>query len=198
MPIAIDPKVTRDLRKIARRYKNFGRQIPFIMSKTINDTLFDVRHHTVKTVFPRSFEVRNKRFAGAAMRVERSTKRKLYGRVFDRLGKDLLLRQAKGGTKHGKTGRLAVPIEAKKTGRGTKPTRSFAKSFLMPLPSGDKAIMQKFGRGGKKLRMLFILKKSVPIPKRFPFYREAKRKANQVYQNNFSAAFKMAARTARV
>ena len=54
------------------------------------DTAFIVRNTIVEDTFPRSFNVKNKRFAGATFRVDKANKRKLEARVFDRLGKDFL------------------------------------------------------------------------------------------------------------
>ena len=67
----------------------FGKdQLPFATSKALNDTAFVVRNTIVEDTFPRSFNVKNKRFAGATFRVDKANKRKLEARVFDRLGKD--------------------------------------------------------------------------------------------------------------
>ena len=43
------------------------KQLPFATAGALTDTAFDVRKHVVEKTFPRDFDLRNKRFAGAAL-----------------------------------------------------------------------------------------------------------------------------------
>jgi len=60
------------------------------------------------------------------------------------------------------------------------------------------AIYQRYGRGGKQVRLLYILHPSARIPKRFRFYEDAERITRAVspklFRRNFSKAIKTARR----
>lgn len=194
--ISLNPKAPREMQQIGRKFKRLSRQLPFATSLAVNDTAFDIRHSTVK-LFNSSFQIRNKRFASTAFRVQRGNKRNLTARVYDRLGRDWLKRQAKGGTKKARGRSLLVPIEAKKTGRGTRPPRSYKNSFIGTV-RGKKGVFQRYGRKGSKLRLLFLLKPSVKVPQRFDFYPNAKRVARRNFPHNYAKAWRRAVATARL
>lgn len=194
--IYLNPKAPADIKKFGRKVKNLARQIPFATSLAINDTAFDIRHDSVD-LFNRSFSIRNKRFAATALRVQRSNKRSLTARVYDRLGRDWLQRQAKGGVKKARGRSLLIPITAKRTGRGTKNPRSFKNSFIATI-NGKSAIWQRYGRKGSSLRMLFLLKPSVTVSKGFDFYKNAARVAKRSMPSNYAKAWRRAVSTARL
>ena len=58
------------------------------------------------------------------------------------------------------------------------------------------AIYQRYGRGGKQVRLLYVLHRSAKIPKRFRFYEDAERIMRAVspklFRKNFSQAIKKA------
>ena len=64
------------------------KQLPFATAGALTDSAFDVRKHVVEKTFPRDFDLKNKRFAGATLRVEKASKRKLRAAVYDRLGRE--------------------------------------------------------------------------------------------------------------
>ena len=194
--LSLSPKVPKDIRKMGAKVKNLARQLPFATSLALNDTAFDVRHSSVD-LFNRSFQVRNKRFASTAFRVERSNKRTLTARIYDRLGRDWLKRQAKGGIKRARASKLLIPVAAKRTGRGTRDPRSYKKTFAATI-NGKPGIWQRHGRGGKKLKMLFLFKSSVRVDKGFDFYRNAAKVARQKMPINNAKAWRRAIATARL
>ena len=63
------------------------KQLPFATAGALTSTAFDIRKHVIEKTFPRDFDLRNKRFAVATLRVEKANKRKLRAAVYDRLGR---------------------------------------------------------------------------------------------------------------
>ena len=59
------------------------------------------------------------------------------------------------------------------------------------------AIYQRYGRGGKQVRLLYVLHRSAKIRKRFRFYEDAERITRAVSPKLFSKNFSHAIRTAR-
>ena len=59
------------------------------------------------------------------------------------------------------------------------------------------AIYQRYGRGGSKVRLLYVLQPSVRIRKRFRFYEDAQRITRSVSPKLFRRNFSQAIKTAR-
>ena len=87
------------------------KQLPFATAGALTDTAFDVRRHVVEKTFPRDCDLRNRRFAGAVVRVEKANKRKLRAAVYDRLGRECLETQARGGIKRPTWQWLSIPTQ---------------------------------------------------------------------------------------
>ena len=85
------------------------KQLPFATAGALTDTAFDVRKHVVEKTFPRDFDLKNKRFAAATLRVEKANKRKLRAAVYDRLGREYLETQARGGIKKPRGQWISIP-----------------------------------------------------------------------------------------
>lgn len=198
--LSVDPKTPKAVRGLVRKFKHLRRQAPFATSLALTDTAFDVRHHIVRDTYPKSFAVKNQRFAGVAFRVKRATKHRQEAHVFDRMNKSFLRIQNTGGTKRPNTGRyLAVPIGAKRlqSGRARIPRNS--KTFVADYRNGSgQGIFQRYGRGGKRTRLLFALKTSTPVRRAFPFFDEAEKRARSVYPRYHLAAWRRAIATARL
>ena len=137
-----------------------------------------VRNTIVEDTFPRSFNVKNKRFAGATFRVDKANKRKLEARVFDRLGKDFLAMQESGGTKRPRGNNVAIPTdEIRVTGRGVAKARrprqilqSGKRAFKTRSKTGQEIIAQRRGKKRYPLKVLYILEPQAQIKPRFSFY----------------------------
>lgn len=197
MAIQVDPRTYKSLKTVRRQMRRHRRQVPFAMSQAINDTAFDVRHHIVNVVYPRSFEVRNRRFAGVAFRVDRSSKRKLVARVFDRLGRAFLPLQQSGGVKTPYSSTfLAVPVQAKRTATGKSNTQRLKNTFVHDFGKGP-AIWQRRGRGGRRLKLLYVLERDVDVDAAFPFEREGRKVVDQVFPGHFAKRWRRALKTAR-
>ena len=195
--ITLSPKTPKDLKLFSKDLGIFARQQPFAMSKAINDTAFDVRRASI-TEYGRSFQIRNKAFIRSALRVKKSTKRNLQAHVWDRFNKDWLARQVTGGVKKARSKQLLIPIQAKQTGRGTKNPRSYKNTFVDKSKSGKPGLYQRWGRGGKKVRLLFTMQPQVAITKGFKFFERANRATRRLFDGHFDTAWRYTKRTARL
>ena len=103
------------------------KQLPFATAGALTATAFDVRKHVIERTFPRDFDQRNKRLAAAALRVEKANKRKLCAAVYDRLGREYLETQARGGIKRSTGQWISIPTKhiqrtaAGKIGKAKRP-----------------------------------------------------------------------------
>ena len=203
--------VSSNYKKLSRLLDQVGRrQLPFAFAKTLNQTMKAVGKYTVARTYPRAFDVRNKGFFKAAMftkdAVRWATKTKLRVSARDRFDWGNLQLHATGGTKRARSGRIAIPSRYVGS-RRLKSGR--VKDALLPrtvvnTPKGfiDRdgprdAIYQRYGRGGKQVRLLYVLHRSARIPKRFRFYEDAERITRTVSPKLFSKNFSHAIRTAR-
>lgn len=198
--------VQSNISTFAKAMDAFGRdQIPFATASALNSTAFDVRKQIVEDTYPNSFTVRNKRFASQMFRVDKANKRNLTARVYDRLGRDYMVNQAEGGIKRPRGNHIAIPSrQIKRTASGKVPKAKQPRNVLggrgyrTTLRSGQDVIAEQTGRGAaRRQRVLYLLENVARIPKRFPFYEDANRKAGRVFDRNFAKSFAFAKQTAR-
>ena len=189
---------SRTLRDIERK------QLPFATSKALNDTAFDVRKQIVDRTFPRDFKQRNKRFISAALRVSKSTKKKLIASVSDRLGREYLQRHTTGGIKRPRGRNIAVPagVRIRSQGGVTKANRprqllNKPKVFITKGRSGQKVIMRRRTKKRTPAEVLYVLEPTARIRKTFRFYEDAQRVVAARFGLNFAKAWRKALATAR-
>lgn len=197
--------MTTNYKQINKRLSLIQRkQLPFAFSNALNDVAFAVRKRIVDRTYPRSFSVRDKRFASASFRVAKANKRKLEACVFDKLERANLRLHAKGGIKHGR-GNIAIPssyVKQRRSGKGV-PKRLKPRTVVdtpkgrISKQGGSKLIFQSYGPKGSKQRLLYSLKPSANIKKSFPFYEDAQRTINNSFEKLFNRQLKRALRTAR-
>jgi hypothetical protein len=180
------------------------KQVPFALSQTINSTLFSVRKHIVNRTFKRAFDVKNKRFPSATWRVEKATKRKLNGRLYDFLTNANLQLHEEGGLKKPRGNHIAIPQEQKRLKSGRVPKgktpREILKQkryFYAKMPSGKKGIWKRITKKRLPIRLIYSFTEQAKIEKRFPFHRDANKVAERTYRRHFEIAFAKALRTAR-
>jgi hypothetical protein len=203
--------VSSNYKKLSRSLDQVGRkQLPFAFAKTLNQTMKAVGKYTVARTYPRAFNVRNKGFFKAAMftkdAVRWATETKLRASACDRFDRGNLQLHATGGTKRARSGRIAIPSRFTKATRGARGVRKALRPrAVVNTPKGfiDRdgprdAIYQSYGRGGSKVRLLYVLHRSAGIPKRFRFYEDAERITQSVSPNLFRKNFSQAIRTARL
>jgi hypothetical protein len=202
--------VSRNYKKLSRSLDQVGRkQLPFAFAKTLNETMKAVEKYTVARTYPRAFDVRNRAFFRAAMfmgtAAKRATKTKLPVSARDRFDCSDLQLHGAGGTKRARSGRIAIPSRFTKAIRGARGVRKALRPrAVVNTPKGfiDRdgprdAIYQRYGRGGKQVRLLYVLHRSAKIRKRFRFYEDAERITRSVSPKLFRRYFSQAIKTAR-
>ena len=160
----------------AREMWVFGNdQLPFAISRTLNDTMFqDARPQLMGPTWQSAFTVRNPRLAGASMRVEKSTKGHLVAGVYDALGKANLETHATGGARPKSSRELAIPNQQRVRlhAHGRKP---WARQLDRMVPKRALRVLRGqgifVGEGGR-LRAVYFLRQSARLDKRFAFYED--------------------------
>ena len=206
----VQMRVTSNYKKLARSLDDLGKkQLPFAFSKTLNQTMKAVEKYTVARTYPRAFDVRNKGFFKASVfsgkAVRWATKTRLEVSVRDQYGRGNLQLHATGGTKRARSGRMAIPSRYTKATRGPKGVRKTLRPrAVVDTPKGfiDRdgprdAIYQRYGRGGSKVRLLYVLQPRARIRKRFRFYEDTERITRSVSPKLFRKNFSQTIRTAR-
>jgi len=199
--------VRSNINTFAKAIDAFGKnQIPFATHRALNDTAFSVRNHVVKQTYPRSFDVKNRGFAGAMFRVKRSpSKKKLVASVFDSLNRNYMVDQAEGGIKKPRGSSIAIPGIDRPNVRGRASYNRHKPRTVIGRP---KAFVQRVGeqemileRRTKKrypLKRLYLLEQNpVRIPKRFPFYEDSSKKALKDFDKFFAKRFAQAKKSPR-
>jgi hypothetical protein len=180
------------------------KQLPFATAGALTATAFDVRKHVVEKTFPRDFDLKNQRFAGAVLRVDKANKRKLSAAVFDRLGREYLETQARGGIKRPTGQWIAIPTHhikrtaTGKVGKAKRPRNIVNKPNVFFRHQGPTPDIVRKPRGkGKQLEVLYQLVPLARIPKRLRFYEDAAKVVQRRMVPNFKKSFEQALKTAR-
>lgn len=204
----MEGQIRVDTRQIERYLQKMPRQIPFAISTALNETAKEVRTGIVRRVWPRSVDARARGFAGRAFRLVFAKKNRLVSAVYadpTRVsGKGIAaIKQLEEGLRHFpfRSRYLAVPTynALTPTGRLKKVAKAALDensrdAFVADLRGRGPAIWQRTPKG---LRLLFVLKPSVPTPKAFPFTRSADRIARDRWQGNIRRSVIRAVKTAR-
>lgn len=178
------------------------KQVPFATSNALNATIFKVRKRIVGPTWNAAFDTKNGRFPSTLFKVRKASKRRLSASLFDRLGRASLDLHTTGGVKRPKGGSLAIPtsnIKRSATGKISKGKRpqGLKNSFVANLNGRGRAVWQRYGRKGSKIRMMYDLERSARISKRFRFYEDAEKVALKEYPKEWEKSFIKAVRSAR-
>lgn len=169
MPLTFD---LMDFERFTAKLGGAADQMPFALANAMTASAFRTRTDLTDDVWPTAVNVRNKRFLGVALKIEKATKRNLRIGIIDGLGRAHLALHAKGGTKHAKK-RLAIPATGavKRTSKGVRKDQtpraiigSTPKRALRVLPSGIFV-----GRGGR-LHLVYSFKGEAHVNSDVPFY----------------------------
>lgn len=148
-------------------------QIPFALSRALNDAARNAQTVLIASTWPRSVTVRNGTFLRAALRRIPSTKQNLTVAIVDKLGRANLQMHAVGGTKTPRGNSLAIPNEENtpRTAHGVRkadrPKALIARTPKRALRVTPRGIF--VGKGGK-LKLKYALKPATPQPKDVDFY----------------------------
>lgn len=176
-----DRRFTENLRR---------RAMPLAIRNSLNDVAFDVRRTVVGPLWSKSFNVRNRQFPRAAFRVKKATRTRLVSELFDRFDRDWLRRQASGGTRRARGGRyLAIPlsyVRARRTRSGRVPKRLLPRTIQQKGSFEEgKTVYVKVRKRDKAPTPMYTLRRSVFIPKRFPFFERVPRLGAASMRRNF-------------
>ena len=200
--MTMDVRIKVDVREVERWLTHARRQIPYALSKAINDTLFDARQALVAEL-PAYMTIRN-RWTERGMRVAKASKATSTGAVGSM--REYMRAQVEGGKKHG-----AVPL----VGRGrprpqlkstTPPSRWPRAMATRPQvfvgPAGHSrtvGVWQRLPRraGGPQLRLLYRLPRQVAVKPRYPLAKIVRQVVQSRWAEHCRRAAARALETAR-
>lgn len=169
-------------------------QIPFALSGALTDAAFEHRKEQIDEIWPANMAVRNKRFIGAALRVEKASKTTLSVSIYDRLGRASLQQHARGGIKKAR-GRLAIPSEQiKRTSKGVSKRQRPAALTGKNIRVTQSGI---FRAHGGQLQRLYSFAPSAKIKQDFDFYPAFKSSMPALVHKFFPNRLRSAMRSAR-
>lgn len=187
--VAVD---TKDLEKALGTLKT---EIPYALSRGINDTLLSIQKEQIQTINDR-FTVRRQAFVKRSVKITKfSKKQDLDGEISiadigGKSTKDILSKFETGKDKRSRTGgKVAVPSEFIRPDRGRVVTKSKRPSQLkntFKVTKGETSLLfQRKGKGkNRTVHLAYILKPSVKIDRRLGFVDVAVRVFNTSFQTH--------------
>ncbi|MDT3382514.1 hypothetical protein RNI52_34630 [Labrys neptuniae] len=155
--------------RMAKKLEVARQQLPFAIATAMNQSAFATRSELIQD-WPKHVTAKNPSFVGWAFGVRKATKTNLSIEINDeRAGGRTLLKGLADGGQHTSQGRLAVPVAGQRRGaRGIVPSQR-PRALKQAFKKGD-VIYEVVGKGKRKrLRLAYVLKPSVVVPKRVPF-----------------------------
>ena len=168
--VQVDDKAVTDA------LKDFAKQIPFAMSKALNDTANDVQR-SIQDSLSQRFTLRRPDFIKRTIKRNRedfATKTKLEAIVRVDPTRDILAKFEEGGTKRPTKGTaIAIPTENVRRTKAQIISQQNRPAFLVAtgkaISYGGKLLLKK-GRGrGATFLVAYVFKKAVRIPKSLGF-----------------------------
>lgn len=188
---------TEDWERKTRELDGAYDQMPFALSRALNDAAIETRHKLVDETWPSSITERNKSFIGAALHINFSDKHNLRVEIVDRLNRASLRKHAEGGTKYPRGSKLAVPSPNVSVGPHGWRISQRPANLVNKIVIGNK-IYQYQGKGkNRKLVLMFTLVPSVHIKKDVPFYDDFNQSMRDATVKSFPARMMQAMRTRR-
>ena len=145
-----------------------NKQIPFAVAKTLTQIAQQSQQEVRKSIKEKFFIRKKSGGFESSIRIKPATKTKLTAEVYTMAAFAAL--QQTGGVKKAKDGRLAIPSyqaisQVKKRSDSNSPSSHLAgDAFKIKTKSGAEAIAS---RKGKELKILFFLRKSAQVDKKF-------------------------------
>ena len=168
----------KDFERKAQQLHAAVDQVPYALSRAMNDAAFATRQRLIDQTWPQHVTVRNPNFLKAALHVEPSTKTNLEVHIVDQLKRGHLEKHAHGGTKQARSTNLAIPIAAnvprESGGRVRRDYRAAA--LVAATPKRALRITQSgifIGRHGK-LHLMYKLQPTAQIKQDVPFVQDFK------------------------
>lgn len=193
--------IKHDLKQAAQKLSRIQKQqIPFAASQAINDTALDAQK-AAKVQAEKKLD-RPTRSTINAIRVKRATKRRLVGEVFILPWAWAYLKyQVDGGTRNARGAGTAVPVNARLNKYGNIPSRKKGliknrRQFIATV-QGITGVWERFGRGGKQIKLIAAFEKQVTYTRRYAFDKIVQGVVKNKFKKHFEARLKMALLTAR-
>jgi hypothetical protein len=158
-----------ELMKTAEAWGAAVDQMPFALSRALNDAVTDARQYLVERTWPSHVNVRNSQFIGWALRIDYSDKYNLEARIYDQSKGNVHLKlHDKGGVKT-TTGHFVIPTSnVTMTSRGARNDQK-PRNLRNKVVMGN-SIFQRQGRGKHKyLVKMYSMTTSVNQPADVPF-----------------------------
>jgi hypothetical protein len=158
----------------ADRMNAFADQVPFALSRALNDAAYETYQYLIEDTWPQHVKVRNSNFLRWALRTKFSTKYDLRVEIYDHTQDQRahLALHASGGTKTPKGSRLAIPtgnvrIGAHGVRKGQRP-RDLQGAFVK-----GNALLMPVGKGRhRRLKAMYVLAPRVQQPADVPFQQD--------------------------
>ena len=198
MEITVKDNIKEVQRQLSRLQR---KQLPFATSMALNNTAFQAQR-ALKKQAPIKMD-RPTKFTVNAFQVKKSSKRNLVATVFVNENRaDYLKYQIHGGTRVSKGRGTGVPTRHKKLNAyGNVPGRRSGlvkgkKQFIATI-KGVPGVWQRYGRGGRAVKLMVGFEKQVTYRPRFPFYKIVGGLVRNRFQKNMEAAIVRALQTSR-
>ncbi len=187
------------LDRYSDRLAQAERQLPFALSKAMNDAAKQARESILPQVWASHVEARDPGFLKGSLRTNFATKRNLVVEVYDARGRAHLKKHAVGGTKQPK-GRFAIPNPAmiRRTARGVIPSQR-PKAIIAKTPKRALRVTPKgiyIGKGGR-LHLAYAFAANTRQPADVPFLETWAQSMAIGMRRAFPQAMAYAMRTAR-
>lgn len=189
-----------DFERVTSRMSAAADQMPFALSRALNDAAKETYEHLIGDTWPSAVTVRKPDFLRWALHTKFSTKHDLTIEIYDNTpdARAHLKLHAEGGTKLPKGKQLAIPIKGNVT-RGPQgvAVNQRPRNLIGKVVKGN-LIFQAQGAGKhRKLVLMYSLKPSAKQPKDVPFQRDFETVMREATAREFPKRMMEAMRTRR-
>jgi len=192
-----------DVSEFERRAKELDGtidQLPFALALAMTKAAENTKAALVDQ-WPQHVTQRNASFIKRALQVKPATKHDLRVEIYDDLGRANLKLHADGGTERAKS-KFAIPVQnnVRRGARGvprSKAPRALANSFITDLRGKGAALWVRYGRNGRRLKLMYTLRAAVEVKKDVPFRETFAATMRKELRETFPAAMKRAMLTRR-
>lgn len=180
--LQFENQATENLNQLAKK------QIPFAVAKSLTNIAQESQAEIRKDIKEKFFIRKRSGGFESSIRIKPATKTKLTAEVYTMAAFAAL--QQTGGTKKAKDGRLAIPSyqaisQVKKRSDSNSPSSYLAgDAFKIKTKSGQEIIAQ---RKGKEFKILYFLRKSAEIDKRFNMIETTIKTVKDCFNAKFTA-----------
>lgn len=187
----------------------FWNQIPYVTSRAINNTAFDIRKHIVNVTYPRAFTVRNRVFPSRIFKVKKKAmKYDLTAQVGDDPkvkggSRDYLAVHASGGRRPSR-GRVAIPQRPAQqrtpTGRiraAQKPRALEGKKGVYVVNQGGRKFIFRRAKGQDRGELQYTIVPGATLRPSFRFHPDARKVFERVILGHWYSEFNKAIRVRR-